>query len=41
PVAILLGAWVRDETLMPSAYLGFALLALGLAILGRRRRNGF
>ncbi|MBT8424042.1 MAG: DMT family transporter [Silicimonas sp.] len=41
PVAILLGAWLRDETLMPSAYLGFALLALGLAILGRRRRNGF
>ena len=38
PVAILLGAWVRDEALHPSAYLGFALLALGLLILNRRPR---
>ncbi len=45
PVAILLGAWARNETLLPAAYAGFALLALGLLILdGRilrlfRRRN--
>lgn len=39
PVAILLGAWVRDETLAGTAYLGFALLAMGLVILGRRPRN--
>ncbi|MEX0368071.1 MAG: DMT family transporter [Ruegeria sp.] len=40
PVAILLGAWVRDEALSPNAFAGFALLALGLMILngtGRRR----
>ncbi|MGH1413406.1 MAG: DMT family transporter [Pelagimonas sp.] len=36
PVAIVLGALVRGENLMPSAYLGFALLALGLAILDPR-----
>ena len=36
PVAILLGAWARDETLAPNAYLGFALLALGLLILDGR-----
>ncbi|MEO1025877.1 MAG: DMT family transporter [Pseudomonadota bacterium] len=42
PVAIILGAWARDETLLPQAYLGFALLGLGLLILdGRlfRRRS--
>ena len=36
PVAILLGAWVRQETLAPATYAGFALLALGLAILDGR-----
>ena len=36
PVAILLGAWVRDETLAPDTYAGFALLAAGLAILDGR-----
>ncbi|MGR3759312.1 DMT family transporter [Roseobacteraceae bacterium NS-SX3] len=45
PVAIVLGAVVRDETLPPQAFLGFALLALGLLILNgrlprlRRARN--
>ncbi len=33
PIAIVLGALVRDETLHPSAFLGFALLALGLLVL--------
>ncbi|MFC3616401.1 DMT family transporter [Lutimaribacter marinistellae] len=33
PVAILLGAWVRGETLRPEAFAGFALLALGLLVL--------
>lgn len=36
PVAIVLGAWVRDEMLNPNALLGFAILALGLAILDGR-----
>ncbi len=36
PIAIVLGAWARAETLQPEAYLGFALLALGLAILDGR-----
>ncbi len=36
PVAILLGAWARDETLSASAYAGFALLALGLLVLDGR-----
>ena len=36
PVAILLGAFVRGEILSPNAYLGFALLALGLVILDGR-----
>ena len=36
PVAILLGAWVRDESLTSNAYLGFSLLALGLLILDGR-----
>lgn len=41
PVAILLGSWARDETLAASAYLGFALLALGLLTLdGRLFRRG-
>ncbi|WP_170381318.1 DMT family transporter [Ruegeria atlantica] len=35
PVAIVLGAVLRDETLPPQAYLGFAILALGLLILNR------
>ncbi|WP_108837739.1 DMT family transporter [Tateyamaria sp. Alg231-49] len=36
PVAIALGAWVRGEALGPNAFVGFALLALGLVILDRR-----
>ena len=36
PVAITLGAWIRDETLDPNAYAGFAALALGLVILDGR-----
>ena len=36
PIAILLGAWALDETLNPRAYLGFALLALGLIVLDGR-----
>ena len=36
PVAIVLGALVLDETLHPSAYLGFGLLAAGLLVLNRR-----
>ena len=36
PVAIVLGVVARDETLAPSTYLGFAVLALGLAILDGR-----
>ncbi|MCK0166918.1 DMT family transporter [Jannaschia sp. S6380] len=36
PVAILLGAWVRDEALGAQVYLGFGLLALGLVILDGR-----
>lgn len=40
PVAIVLGAHVRGETLSPAAYLGFALLALGLVVLdGRLERR--
>ncbi|WP_299675100.1 DMT family transporter [uncultured Roseobacter sp.] len=43
PVAILLGALFRDETLNPNAYLGFVILAAGLIILDgrilRRRRK--
>ncbi|WP_170398341.1 DMT family transporter [Ruegeria arenilitoris] len=35
PVAIILGAVLRDEALPPQAYLGFAVLALGLLILNR------
>ena len=36
PVAIVLGALVRDEARAPRAFAGFALLALGLAILDGR-----
>ncbi|MEL7115940.1 MAG: DMT family transporter [Pseudomonadota bacterium] len=36
PVAIILGAWVRAEALVPQAFLGFALLALGLLVLDGR-----
>jgi drug/metabolite transporter (DMT)-like permease len=36
PVAIVLGAVVRGEVLSPHAFAGFALLALGLAILDGR-----
>lgn len=36
PVAITLGALVRDETLHPGEYLGFAVLALGLSIIDGR-----
>lgn len=36
PVAIILGAFVLDEALHPRAYLGFAVLALGLIILDGR-----
>lgn len=36
PVAILLGAWLRDEALNPAAYWGFALLGLGLLVLDGR-----
>ncbi len=38
PFAIVLGAIVYDEALGPSAYTGFALLALGLLILDGRLR---
>ncbi|MEP2889315.1 DMT family transporter [Tateyamaria sp.] len=36
PIAITLGAIVRGETLSPNAFVGFALLALGLIILDGR-----
>ena len=36
PVAIVLGAWVLDETLPPAAYMGFILLALGLLVIDGR-----
>lgn len=36
PFAITLGAYFRDEALSPNAYLGFGLLALGLAVLDGR-----
>jgi drug/metabolite transporter (DMT)-like permease len=36
PIAIVLGAVVLGETLSPNAYKGFALLALGLAIIDGR-----
>ncbi|WP_108858762.1 DMT family transporter [Ruegeria sp. Alg231-54] len=37
PVAIVLGTLVRDETLPPQAFLGFAVLAIGLLILNWSR----
>lgn len=36
PVSIALGAWARDETLAPTAYAGFALIACGLVVLDGR-----
>lgn len=36
PIAIILGAWFRAETLAPNAYAGFAILAVGLLILDGR-----
>ena len=36
PVAIILGAAVRGAVLSPNAFAGFALLALGFAILDGR-----
>lgn len=36
PVAIVLGAVVRGEALLPQAFLGFAVLALGLLLLDGR-----
>ena len=36
PFAITLGAWVRDEALLTNAYVGFAILALGLSVLDGR-----
>ncbi|TFL18621.1 DMT family transporter [Jannaschia formosa] len=36
PVAILLGAGLRDEVLSPNVYAGFALLALGLVLIDGR-----
>ena len=41
PIAIILGAWFRAETLTPNAYLGFALLGLGLLILDGRLGHAF
>ncbi|MBO9445255.1 DMT family transporter [Ruegeria sp. R14_0] len=37
PVAIVLGAVLRNEALPPQAFLGFAVLAIGLVILNRAR----
>ncbi|WP_170463989.1 DMT family transporter [Ruegeria arenilitoris] len=37
PVAIILGAVLRNEALPPQAFLGFAVLAIGLVILNRAR----
>ncbi len=36
PVAIVLGAWARAETLAPQAFVGFAMLAVGLIVLDGR-----
>lgn len=41
PVAIVLGAAVRGEALAPSAFAGFALLALGLLVLDGRILRAF
>ena len=40
PVAIVLGASVRGESLGLNAYLGFAILALGLLVLDGRLGHG-
>ncbi|MBV2361095.1 DMT family transporter [Thalassococcus sp. CAU 1522] len=37
PVAIGLGAWIRDERLAPLALAGFALIAAGLMVMNSRR----
>lgn len=39
PVAIILGAVVLNEDLSPNAFIGFAILALGLIILSRSDRH--
>ncbi len=39
PIAILMGALVRDEALPPRAFIGFTVLAIGLLILSRSRRR--
>ncbi len=39
PIAILMGALVRDEALPPRAFIGFMVLAIGLLILSRSRRR--
>ncbi|WP_170480664.1 DMT family transporter [Ruegeria arenilitoris] len=39
PIAIILGAIVRDERMPTSAYIGFAVLAVGLLILNRSGRR--
>ena len=39
PVAIVLGSLLRDEALGANAYIGFAILALGLLILNRQGKH--
>ena len=39
PVAITLGAFVLDEALKPQAFIGFALLALGLLVLNGGKKQ--
>ncbi len=39
PIAILMGALVRDEALPSRAFIGFAVLAIGLLILSRSRSH--
>ncbi|PCH70202.1 MAG: EamA family transporter [Rhodobacteraceae bacterium] len=39
PVAIVIGAFVLDEALKPQAFIGFALLALGLLVLNGGKRG--
>ena len=41
PIAIVLGAVVFAEALSPGAYAGFALLALGLAVIDGRALRPF
>lgn len=38
PVAIVLGALLREESLPPNAFLGFAVLAIGFVVLNRSSR---